>query len=522
MKPLHTLLAALALSAVASAQIALPPHASVYNGYSRGFNFTAQTSFYIVQLDLPTNAFQAGDTAGYLVRVNGAVVLRSVGNVTSAVATSIPIVTGDVVDIIGNWSPATPGSFTAHNSYGSGAPFATTIEGVPHTLNRCGWQWDISDPLYSSAAYLAPTTGSLGRILVTTSSSGGSGTLATTTSYGQGCYQKNASFYQLFSTAIAFDLANSGYSMVPGGGGYVVLPALAQFVAPSANAVALTLTDDSETAVTLAQPFTHSTGTTTSLTVCSNGFVSIATGNGTGYTPTVGTMLAAPQTAWWTQHDFNPAAAGSGQVKFEQIGGIAYITWDNVYDFGGTTAANANLFQYQFDCNSGIVHVIYGTMSSLGSTGFLVGYSPGGASLDPGNTDISVALPASINLVSTDMAALAMNTSARPRIGTTLNIVTNNIQPGTFLGATLLGFGQINPGVDLGFLGAPGCSQYLNPSTQIIFVSTGASYSQPLTIPNDPSYVGLVLYGQGAAFTAGLNSLGVVLSNGIAMTIGNV
>jgi hypothetical protein len=521
MKPLHTLLAALALSAVATAQIALPPHASVYNGYTRGFNFTAQTSFYIVQLDLPTNAFQAGDTAGYMVRVNGAMVFRSVGNATSTVPTSIQIVTGDVVDILGNWSPATPGSFTAHNSYGSGAPFATTIEGVPHTLNRCGWQWDISDPLYTSGTYLAPGTGSLGRILVTTSTSNGGGTLATTTSYGQGCYKKAASFYESFSTAISFDLANSGLSMVPGGGGYVVLPALAQFVAPSANAVALALTDDSEAPVTLSQPFPHSTGVTSSLTVCSNGFVSVATGNGTGFTPAAATMLAASQTGWWTQHDFNPAAAGSGQVKFEQIGGVAYITWDNVYDFSGTTAANANLFQFQFDCNSGVVHMIYGTMSSLGG-GFLVGYSPGGASLDPGNTDISVALPSSITLLGSDMAALAMNTSARPRIGTTLNIDTSNIQPGTFLGATLLGFGQINPGVDLGFLGAPGCSQYLNPSTQIIFVTTGASYSQPLTIPNDPSYVGLVLYGQGAAFTAGLNSLGVVLSNGIAMTIGNV
>jgi hypothetical protein len=521
MKFALSLLAALACGSVSIAQIAIPPHASVYNGYTRGFNFTAQTSFYIVQLDLPTNAFQAGDTAGYLVRVNGTTVFRSVGNATSAVPTSIPIVTGDVVDILGNWSPAVPGSFTAHNSYGSGAPFATTIEGVPHTLNRCGWQWDIGDAAYTSGAYLAPGTGSLGRVLVTTSSSGGGGTLATATGYGRGCYQKNASFYELFSSAISFDLANTGLSMVPGGGGYVVLPALAQFVAPSANATSLTLTDDSETTVTLAQPFPHSTGITSQLAVCSNGYVSIASGNGTAFTPTAATLLAAPQTGWWTQHDFNPAAAGSGQVKFEQIGGIAYVTWDNVYDFGGTTAANANLFQYQFDCNSGVVHMIYGTMSSLGG-GFLVGYSPGGASLDPGNTDISVALPSSLTLVGGDMAALAMTTSARPVTGTTYNIVTSNIQPGTFLGATLLGFGQINPGVDLGFLGAPGCSQYLNPTSQIIFVSTGTSYSQPLTIPNDPSYVGLVLYGQGAAFTSGLNSLGVVLSNGIAMSIGNL
>jgi hypothetical protein len=94
MKFALSLIAALACGSVSIAQIALPPHASVYNGYTRGFNFTAQTSFYIVQLDLPTNAFQAGDTAGYLVRVNGTTVFRSVGNAVSAVPTSIPIVTG--------------------------------------------------------------------------------------------------------------------------------------------------------------------------------------------------------------------------------------------------------------------------------------------------------------------------------------------------------------------------------------------------------------------------------------------
>ncbi|MBK9386209.1 MAG: PKD domain-containing protein [Planctomycetes bacterium] len=152
------------LAPCAFSQVSLPPHATVYNGFTRGYNFTSATNFIISQLGLPPEAFQAGDTASYMVRVNGVELLRSVGN-AGTIATSILVNPGDVVDVLGNWSPATTTNFTAHNSYGNG-PFATTILGVAHTLTRCGWQWDISDPSYLSGAYLAPTSGQLGRVLM--------------------------------------------------------------------------------------------------------------------------------------------------------------------------------------------------------------------------------------------------------------------------------------------------------------------------------------------------------------------
>ena len=163
------------LAGAAAAQIPIPPHAAIYNGYSRGFQFIAQTPFVITGLDLPPNAFQAGDTASYLVRVNTNVVLWSIGN-AGPIAASIPIAIGDNVDIIGNWTPVVPTDFTAHNSYGNTAPYATTIHGVPHTLNRTGWQYDIGNPIWVSTgatgAYLAPTTGQLGRVIVNTAQSG--------------------------------------------------------------------------------------------------------------------------------------------------------------------------------------------------------------------------------------------------------------------------------------------------------------------------------------------------------------
>src|SRR5690606_37926516 len=94
-------------------------------------------------------------------------VLRSVGN-AGPITTQIQVNTGDIVDVIGNWSPATTSNFSAHNSYGSTAPYNTVIEGVPHVLNRTGWQWDIADPSYLSGSYLTPGSGSIGRVFMYT------------------------------------------------------------------------------------------------------------------------------------------------------------------------------------------------------------------------------------------------------------------------------------------------------------------------------------------------------------------
>lgn len=159
-----------ASAAFAQNLVTIPPHSSIYNGYTRGYTFTAQTTFLIQQLEVPMDAYQAGDTAAVLIRKNGAVAFRSAGNTNPVIQVGMLIAPGDVVDVMGNWSPAVPGSFTAHNSYtASMTNYATTIEGVPHTLQRNGWQWDISDPNYTSGAFLAPTTGSMGRVLMYTS-----------------------------------------------------------------------------------------------------------------------------------------------------------------------------------------------------------------------------------------------------------------------------------------------------------------------------------------------------------------
>jgi hypothetical protein len=346
--------------------------------------------------------------------------------------------------------------------------------------------------------------------------------IGTNTSLGQGCIRVSSSFYELFSTSAAFDLANSGLTMVPTGAGYVVLPSAAAFVPPSASATTLALTNNSQLPVTLAAPFPHPGGSTATLQVCSNGFVSVASGNGTGASPTAATMLNAAQTGWWAWHDYNPQAVGSGAVKFEQFGGVAYITWDGVWDNGGTSPADASTFQFQFDSANGIVHCVFLAMSS-GGNARLVGYSPGGASLDPGNTDLSLALPGSITLGNVDVLPLALTGATRPVIGTTWTLNVSNVPPTGTLGVEV--FGMTDPAIpDLGFLGAPGCGTRASLDVLNVWVVASASHSYSLALPNVAAFVNLDVFTQAVVLQPGVNTLlgGVITSNGIDGKIGDL
>ena len=525
---LHAALAVALFASAAVAQITIPPHFSVYNGYSRGFNFTAQTSFVIISLDLPTDAKQTGDTASYLVRVNGATALWSIGN-AGAIASSIVVNTGDVVDVIGNWSPAATSNFSAHNSYGSGAagggaaPYATLIEGVPHTLTRTGWQWDIGAPTWVSTggtgAYLAPTTGQIGRVNVFTSS-GGSGTvIATNTTLGAGCVASYASVYENFAAAAGFDLANTAITMLPTGSGYIVLPGTSAYIAPSATATTLTLGDDVSAPVALSAPFAYPGGTTTSLSVCSNGYVSVnPAGNGTAWTPDPNAFLNAANTGWWSWHDYNTTLAGSGQVKFEEVGNLACVTWDGVYSYG---TASPDTFQMQFDTASGAVHLVWGAMGVAGN-GYLVGYSPGGASANPGNTDLSATVPATIVLGSADILPLALAATSRPLTNANWNLTVSNVPATGVLGVDV--FGLSDPGLnDLFFLGAPGCGLRAALDVTNAWLVSGATHTYSLSIPNNPALLNFNLFTTSAVFQVPqINALGAITSNGVQGKIGDL
>ena len=204
-------------------------------------------------------------------------------------------------------------------------------------------------------------------------------------------------------------------------------------------------------------------------------------------------------------------------VRFEEIAGVAYITWDNVRDFSG---AGTSTFQLQFDLASGNVTYAFQTMSGAGNA-FLVGYAAGnGVSADLGSIDISARLPlGGFSTSGSDSNGLT-ETADLPRINTTMVVTTTNYAPGSSLGFVCFGVTGFNPGVDLGQFGAPNCFIHVNTDFNFLVTATNGTSTLSLQIPNDPGFQGAILNSQTFALAPGQNTLGVTASNGIAHTFG--
>ena len=341
---------------------------------------------------------------------------------------------------------------------------------------------------------------------------------ATNTTIGAGCIATYASFYELFASSPAFDLSNTTITMIPSAGGYFVLAGTTTFVAPSANATVLPLGDDTETTIALPAAFGFPGGTTNSLNVASNGYVSVGS-NGTFHVPSASAFLSAPNAGWWSWHDYNPTIAGSGRVKFEMQGAIACITWDGVWDFGGLSASSANTFQFQFDTATGMVHMVFQTMSAGGNPR-LVGFSPAGSSLDPGSKDLSATLPLSFQTGAVDNAGLVLTASTRPILGGTWTQTVSNVPANATLGVDVIGF--TDPGFnDLTFLGMPGCG--LRSSLEVIspWGPIGSSHTFQIGLPPNAALLNGHLFTTAAVFVPGVNAFGALSANGIDGLLGD-
>lgn len=351
-----------------------------------------------------------------------------------------------------------------------------------------------------------------------------SGTVALRNSTGTGCVGDAASAYELFAAAPAFDLQNSGFSLLAANGGYAAGALQVTYAAPTLAAQVLPLGDDGQTSVTLSAPFPFPGGSTTSLVVCANGFVSVGNGNGTGYQPSAEEFLAMPQQVYACWHDYNPTFGGSGQVKFEETGGKARITWDGVYGYLGTGAGTVpSTFQLQFVLATGDVHFVFRSMNLVGGSAYgdshLIGWSPGGASLDPGSRDLSVAVPQGFTVPGTDQLPLGLSMATRPLVGSTVQFVTEQIPAGSPFGAVLLGLS--NPNLDLTALGMPGCFRYTDGLATLLFLAPGTSHTVSFPVPNA---VGLPIYAQSVVLApqANLTPLGAISSNGLSLLIGDL
>jgi len=336
---------------------------------------------------------------------------------------------------------------------------------------------------------------------------------ASHTAYGAGCYLTSDSVYQWFfdaSTAVPA-LSNRSITFQPTGPVDYLITAGGAFRPVGSVATPIIVANGTNVAQTV--PFTvGSFPGSSGLSICSNGHVALAAGNDPIWFTNVGNLLNAPQRHFRFAHYFNPTIPGSGRIKYEESATVTVITWDGVWHQGGTSVAHANTFQMQF-YPSGVVTIAWGSLSS-GATGssYLVGFSPGGPSQDDGSINLMGSLP----YVHAHRQPLTLAASPNPVLGSTVVYTTTNLPASAQLAAQLVSYGVVNPGIDLGFLGAPGCRQNVNltlASTSIMFGNPTATYS--LALPGNPAFAGLPIYFQSAALVPSVNALGLQTSNGV-------
>jgi hypothetical protein len=342
--------------------------------------------------------------------------------------------------------------------------------------------------------------------------------------YGAGCYTAPASFYEVFDNVNTFDLSNTTVWLINNGSTYTVTPVPTPLFTPTstpitANPPAVTATaswDDALSApISLPFTFSYPGGSTSTIIIGSNGHVFLGSSVSTGgfYSDITGFLGDQPRlAAFWG--DLDPSAGGNIFYDVDPSGLTVYITWDQVPEWNVPTQINT--FQIALNA-SGIVEYRYSTCGSSAANA-LVGFTPGLSATDPLGTDISATMP--FNTGDGGLAP-AISLDVRPTLGGTVNIITSDIRAGAPAGLLFLGFTPVLPGIDLGIVGMPGCSQYVVPVVNVFFLVSGATSSTPLSIPANPGLTGLQVEAQSAILFPGLNAAGILSSNGVCMHIGS-
>jgi hypothetical protein len=334
---------------------------------------------------------------------------------------------------------------------------------------------------------------------------------ATWRSYGDGCYNRASSFYEVFVPASTnrFDLNNSSVQLTLAGAGYYVTPGSSQWFSPAAN-THLSLADDVvSAALPLGFTLPYPGGTTNTIYVSSNGFVwlqpSTDSGGGIGADPNDLLVRGPRHCPFWSNLD--PSAGGSVNFDVDPSNGAAYVTFTAVPLAYST--AGPSTFQVAFFA-TGVVEYRYQTcMARFWMS--LTGWSPGVHSL-AGQVDISASMPF---LTSQDQWAPILSANSAPVLGlpVTLVAVMQTPSPAAVL---VLSLTKHDPGLDLGPLGMPGCRQYVGLDVSLPMLTTNGPGFTTLYLPNNPAYAGTHLLAQSFLLGSGwTNPLGVIASNGL-------
>lgn len=359
--------------------------------------------------------------------------------------------------------------------------------------------------------------------------------------FGLGCNRRRASICRQYDTATAAATALNGRSVtfLPNlVGGYDLLPGIAAhaYVAPTGNAFPVPRTNDSEFSFSPLAPFPYQGGLASTLFVHSNGYVSVGSNTvlgGPNWFPAPSALLAAPATGWWVWHDLNPTEITSGPIWIDEDpgSGVVRITWFGVESYP-TNVVNPSTFQMVFDPNIAAVTIHFVSIDTIGGSPnpgndrWVVGFSPGGPSADPGTADLTAVMDGTtppVTLTAADVESLVLAASGPPMLGTTFDLTTTG-DTGNSVGVLFVSPTPLLPGIDLAFLGAPGCAAFVDIGQGFGFVITNTSLgamTAPLTIPNDLALLDALFFGQSIWLDATANAFGIVTSNGLALQLGN-
>lgn len=346
---------------------------------------------------------------------------------------------------------------------------------------------------------------------------------AVKTTYGLGCTEINTGAYELFALGTQ-DVGASGSAItfLRTGTSYTMLDAIpGVYLAPTAGVV-VSAGDDAFGAVPLSSPMPTVNGTTSTLTVCTNGYIALSPNQptvGADYSPSDAEFQAMTEaTICGPWYDWSPNVGG--QIVYEEVAGIMYVTWDAVTPYASTTT---DTFQYQFNLATGDITIVYDNTSFGGASGWhtpLFGYTAGsGSGVD--TYDLSVDLAGTITIPDVGAVPLSIDSNA-PAFGTNWDISTDNIDPISPISITFIGDAQVALPLSFVFPTTdPTCSIYINTVLgSLTGINVAGSSIVSLPIPAIPALAGTVLTAQSISLTLS-NPSNIITSNGLEGIIGN-
>ncbi|HEX5052205.1 MAG TPA: hypothetical protein VFZ65_10565 [Planctomycetota bacterium] len=336
---------------------------------------------------------------------------------------------------------------------------------------------------------------------------------ASVQAYGTGC-PTTASFYQLGNGA---NLAGNSFALTPNSAGGYDVSACAGSCYDSSLGTAITIGDDELYTVNLPFAFAYPSNEagTTAISLCSNGFVWLdaAATTQAPNTPFPSQFFNEPARLAPYFCDLDPSDPLSDAVYVKALANRVVLTWHDVVEFGRFVPHTIQCVLFA----DGTVTWSYGGGSAVFAN-VLTGFTPGYGTAAVGPIDLVASVPFATSTSGFEPLLLDALTGWTPVLGEGLPLEVRNVPTTPAIALTMVGFGQ--QAIDLGFLGASGCSLLNTFDVSFPVVLPSAIATIDVDIPANPQLIGAQLFVQSAVLSEGINALGIVTSNGLALTLG--